>query len=196
MRFTSLIPLFLLGLSAAQAAGYNDSPMIIVGDQKPQEKSAAKGEEKPAVKPTGPVASASAEAITQAFPHWAVSKAGADTAGQGPVPPPPSPANAALPTAPATPQQSPMPATPAAPPSPAPKLWPRDTIPIFMRSCTGLHIELVPACQCVITRMMVTIPHDEFLQLSADNRLDNDKRIVEIRKSCLGTPGKHKAPQG
>lgn len=141
-----------------------------------------------------PAAAAAAEAIIDHFPGWAISKAGSDTTGQT-VETPVSPASPPAPTAPAS---SPSPSAPeAAKPPPAPasvtdKLWPRDTVPIFMHSCTGLHVEYMPACGCVITKLMLAMSHNEFLELSAANKIDDDPRVISIRSGCLATPAKRK----
>jgi hypothetical protein len=191
MRASLLIASIFLLSCPVLAAAADDSPIIIVGNPAGAEARPAAKPEGKTVPPAGPVAAASAEAITQSFPAWAVSKAGADTSGQGAAIPaaPASPESAAIPAAPAFPPSAGAPQPPAAPSSPLNRLWPRDTVPIFMRSCTGLHIELIPACQCVISKMMLSMPHDEFLTLSAGNRLDSDPRILAIRQGCLGTPG-------
>lgn len=166
----------------------------------PAAKTTAAPEAKAAAQPTAAKApapapaAAAAEAMINDFPTWAVSKAGSDTTGET-AEAPTSPSNPASPGAPASPATPATPDAPKTPPSPASvtdKLWPRDTVPIFMRSCTGLHVEYMAACMCTITKLMVAMPHDEFLKLSADGTLDDDKRIASIRGSCLAAPGEHK----
>ena len=94
---------------------------------------------------------------------------------------------------PASPQAPAGGAVPASPPSPSlkpSKLWPINTVPVFMLSCTQLQKEIVSVCRCTIDRLMKAIPHDEFLQLSEAGLIEKDQRYLNIRQGCLGTPSK------
>lgn len=123
------------------------------------------------------------------FPEIAITRIGENTTGQH-VDAPATPATPSAGTAPPTPNAPQNPASPTPPPSPVSKLWPRDTVPIFVQSCAGFHVELVPACTCVITELMVQMPHDEFLKLSENNTIENDGRLLGIRQKCVATPRK------
>jgi hypothetical protein len=154
---------------AALAQGYSHAPIIVEA---------------------APPASANLAVLPPSFPDWAVTKAGENTTGQQVVQPA-APANPANPTTPAAANAAATPATPTAPPSPespASKLWPRDTVPIFMQSCVGFHPELVSACSCVITHLMPALPHDEFLRETADDTIEKDPRVIDARMSCVGSP--------
>jgi len=124
------------------------------------------------------------------FPAWAVTQVGEKTAGQQ-VDVPATPASpAAAPAAPAA-NAAPTtiaPASPAAPASPINKLWPRDTVQIFLPACAGFHVELVPACTCVISNLMLKMPHDEFLAKSENNTIEQDPRLIQIRQECVSAP--------
>ena len=188
----------LILLLPTLAIAAEDSPLIIIdAGRKPAVTATTPLTPQPAAPPTAttpakaPPAVAAAEAIIEDFPAWAISKAGSDTTGQTTevVPSPPNPATPAAPDVPAAP---PAPAAPESPASPISALWPRDTVPIFMHSCTSLHVEYVAACSCVIRNLMLAIPHNEFLELSVKNAVDADPRVVKIRNQCLATPGKRK----
>jgi pyruvate/2-oxoglutarate dehydrogenase complex dihydrolipoamide acyltransferase (E2) component len=212
MRFTYLIAVCLIAAPFAALALETESPLIVIDTHK-ETKAVVPAKAEPAketpttVVPAAvnataktpaapkannePVAAAAAQTLIDDFPVWAVSKAGSDTTGQTGEAPvtPPAPAAPAAPSAPAAAE---TPKAPPAPASPTDKLWPRDTVPIFMRSCTGLHVEYLAPCSCVITKLMLAIPHDEFLELSAAGKIDEDKRMTDIRSGCLATPGKRK----
>ena len=124
------------------------------------------------------------------FPAWAVTQVGEKTSGQH-VDTPATPTSPASPTAAPTANAAPTPATPAspaAPKSPISKLWPRDTVQIFMPSCIGFHVELIPVCTCVITNLMVKMPHDEFLAESENNTIESDPRLIQVRQDCVSKP--------
>jgi|GEM_PF-6369630 len=186
-----IITVLALAPLAAFAADYSDAPLIVVNSQAAQVAPAE------AVPTTGPVKATSqpsqpgaATTYTPDFPEWAVTKVGENSAGNtNPVPDSPaSPADA--PQAPqAVAAAAPAaPTSPASPASPINKLWPIDTIPIFMKSCMGFHVELAAPCKCVITNLMVEIPHDEFLKLTAAGSIEQDTRLASIRYRCVGTP--------
>ncbi len=179
MRIFSLLILLATPISA-MAAGYSNAPLLVVGD------SASAG----AATPPAPAAPAPNQTFAPDFPEWAVTKVGENSAGnENPVPG--APAAPSGPQGPATAQPAPTasaPATPVPPASAADKLWPKDTLPIFMKSCMGFHLELAGACSCVITNLMVAMPHDEFLRLSADGSIERDARLIEIRQRCVATP--------
>ena len=133
-------------------------------------------------------ATPASEAIMKSFPGWAISKAGADTTGQQPEPLPADAPKPSVPANPEAPVAAPNATTPVAPASPTDVLWPRDTIPIFMRSCTGLKVELARPCMCVITKLMLAMPHNRFIELSEAGKIDADPIVTEIRNGCLATP--------
>lgn len=71
------------------------------------------------------------------------------------------------------------------PPSPFAKLWPKDTVPIFVTRCTRFHLEMLKPCVCIITNVMTSIPHNEFMELNAKNTMETDPRIVAIQQKCV-----------
>lgn len=166
MRFAPLI----LMLAAAAAWAQQDSPMVVIGGGNQQKRPASEIEQ---------------ERLINQFPEWAITRAGAATGGYDKdVPPTPN-----YPTSPqpAARTEPPVPQTPAAPASPTPpasKLWPADTVPIFLRSCVGYQPKLIIPCKCVIGRLMVEIPHDEFLLLTAKGTIEQDQRLRIIRSQC------------
>ena len=87
---------------------------------------------------------------------------------------PPSPPNPPQPSAPATPISS-MPAT----------LWPKDTVPIFMTSCTKFHVELIDPCSCIITKVVTQFRHDEFMRLDSSGELTSNPKMQQIRQECV-----------
>lgn len=99
--------------------------------------------------------------------------------------PAPSPT---LPSAATNAPAAPTTNAPATPASPIDKLWPIDTVPIFMTSCVGYQPKLYAPCKCVIGRLMTEMPHDEFLQLSVTDAIERDPRLRAIRLQCVGTP--------
>jgi hypothetical protein len=99
---------------------------------------------------------------------------------------PPAPAKAIEPVVKPTTETKPAVPTPTSPP--ADKLWPSDTVQIFLPPCTGFRPQFVPACTCIITRLMAEMPHDEFLQKSNDNSLEQDPRLIKIRTECVTVP--------
>ena len=122
------------------------------------------------------------------FPDIAVTRIGENTTGQHVDAPP---AASAPPAAPAAAPNAPAPATPAAPASPTPpvaKLWPRDTVSIFMPSCVGFYAQFAQPCMCVITKLMATMPHDEFLRESNAGTIESDPRVTTIRTDCASAP--------
>lgn len=95
---------------------------------------------------------------------------------------PAAPVAQPTPTKPVTPMNPP---TPVSPESPVDKLWPKNTIPLFLPSCTGLRMQYVAPCTCVITKLMVVMPHDEFLEKSTNGTLEDDSRLKQIRTDCV-----------
>ncbi len=182
----SFLILLLATAPIAAFAQYSNAPMIVVGQQGAPVAAPANPSEPTAA----PAAIAPSQAFTPDFPEWAVTKAGENSSGGNPVPAAPANTNQAPQAGQApAPNSAAAPAAPAAPAGPADKLWPIDTLPIFMRSCVGFHIELVAGCKCTIVNLMTQMPHDEFLRLSADGSIENDKRLIAIRYKCIGTPG-------
>jgi hypothetical protein len=96
-----------------------------------------------------------------------------------------------FPAQPSSAKQADIPVNPKSPPSPKSplaKLWPADTIPVFVLACAQFHKELIAPCKCTITKLMVAMPHDEFLALSAENAIEQDQRYLNSRRACIGTP--------
>ena len=121
------------------------------------------------------------------FPENAVSRIGENTTGQH-LDAPAAPGTNLSPASAPTPANAPTPASPTPPSSPAAKLWPRDARKIFMVSCVGFHEEFIVPCNCVINRLIATMPHDEFLRESEAGTIENDERITKIRTDCATTP--------
>ena len=100
-----------------------------------------------------------------------------------------TPAAGKTPATPATPNN---PEAPDSPKSPLLKLWPRDAVKIFMPTCVKFHSELIEPCYCIITQVMEVIPHDEFLRLNEEGKMDTDPRIAAINERCLSKPRERK----
>lgn len=163
--------LFIVSLFPLMAFAQDASaPMLVVDETKP------------------PTSLAVQKDLMDQFPEWAVTNLAKNTTGQTEA----VPASPPAPSAPAaTPPTNPKaPSAPAAPESPVSKLWPVDTVPIFMPPCVGLHPELIAPCKCTITELMLQMPHDEFLRLSLDGSIEQDARLSAIRYRCVGTPRK------
>lgn len=141
----------------AQVERYN-SPIVAVGD--------------------GSVMTRS-QAISKAADKAFIAIAGDKAADEFPAPDAPKAPEAPKPTAPQSP------ANPASPPSPISKLWPRDTVPIFVTSCSKLRRETLNPCRCIINRLMQKMMHDEFIRLSEANQIDIDPRYLTIRQDCV-----------
>jgi len=75
--------------------------------------------------------------------------------------------------------------SPEHPVSPFDKLWPRDTVPIFVTRCTRFHVEMLKPCVCVITNVMTSMGHDEFMKLNAEGTMESDPRILSIQQKCV-----------
>lgn len=123
------------------------------------------------------------------FPDIAVTRVGENTTGQHVDAPPAPGANLAPAAAPAAPTAV-TPASPMSPSSAVSKLWPRDTIALFMPSCVGYYPQFGQPCMCVITQMMSTMPHDEFLRESEAGTIETDPRLIKIRTDCASAPKK------
>ena len=98
---------------------------------------------------------------------------------------PATPAKPPAPEVPASPTTPPKPTTPEHPPSPFGKLWPKDTLPIFMTRCTQFHTELIKPCLCIINNVMGEMPHDVFMDLNAKGTMESDPRILTIQQKCV-----------
>jgi hypothetical protein len=165
-------------ISLAAQAQHAASPIVIIGEGAP---AATKS------------AAASAPVPGAAFPNFpenAITRVGENTNGEhidSPAAPasPPSPANPSAAASPATPAN---PASPATPASPVSKLWPRDTISIFLPPCTGLRPQFIVPCTCVITKLMMAMGHDEFLAKSEAGSIESDPRLIRIRQDCATAP--------
>lgn len=167
MRYALLIPLLLTAYGAR-------AQLIIGADDGPQR----------------PASQIEQERLIQQFPQAAVEQLGSRTGGYD-KDVPATPANPSTPAAPgaALPPAAQSPVAPIAPTAPISKLWPADTVQHFMPSCIGADPRLIVPCQCVIGRVMLEIPHDEFLRLTAQQTIENDARLQNIRIQCA-TPGK------
>lgn len=168
MRFISMVPLLLLSTAAL---AQNGESMLVVGG---------------APNDTRPASEIEQERVLQQFPDWAVSRVGAATGATDAdvVAPPAAPTAPAALGAQAIPPSAATPPVPAAPASPVSKLWPADTVPIFMPACVGFQPKLVVPCNCVIGKLMLAMPHDEFLKLTANGTIENDARLKNIRIAC------------
>lgn len=177
--YTVLLPLSVV------AQSYSNAPLVVIG-----EGAAAK----PA--PTASAAAAPATGSIAGFPNFpeiAITRVGEKSNTEHVDPPanPPSPsAPAAAASGASTPATPANPASPIAPKSPVSKLWPRDTVQIFVPPCTGLRPQFVIPCTCVITKLMVAMPHDEFLAKSEAGTIEQDPRLQRIRQDCAAAPQK------
>ncbi len=145
--------------TTAHAQSYSAAPMVVYGEGSAQATSADDS-----VRELGQATMG--ETITKPAAAPAAPQAAAPEAVPGT-------------TAPASP---PSPVTPA---NPVDKLWPRNTIQLFLPSCTGLKPQFLPPCTCVITKLMIVMPHDEFLKKSEDGTLEQDPRLISIRNQCI-----------
>jgi hypothetical protein len=166
----------------AAAQSYSNAPMVVVGESAPQPKAA----DASANAPVTP------DSLLATFPKQAITNVGEATGGERVDTPanPASPKPPANPAASNTPANPNAPASPASPVNPVSKLWPRDTVPIFMTACVGFHSQKIRPCSCVITRLMVAMPHDEFLVKSENDTLEKDERLLRIRQDCATAPAK------
>jgi hypothetical protein len=186
MRYSFVTALALALPLMAMAQGYSTAPMIV---DTTAPRAAAPASAPPANAARTAASNATPGVWTPDFPETAVTRIGENSTGQQ-VDMPANPPNPATPTAPDAPTPD-TPAAPASPPSPISKLWPRDTVPIFLQSCTGFHPELIDPCTCVITQLMSQMGHDEFLQLSESDAIEHDPRLINARQQCIPGP-KHK----
>ncbi|MBN8543363.1 MAG: hypothetical protein J0M34_03765 [Alphaproteobacteria bacterium] len=90
--------------------------------------------------------------------------------------------NVQQPGAPKVPDSPPAPASPAQPA--APDAWPANTVPVFLISCTQGNTQLIAPCRCVITNLMQSMTHREFLEISAKNAIEKDIRYTSARQQC------------
>jgi hypothetical protein len=96
------------------------------------------------------------------------------------------------PEVPVSPAYPPSPTGGTVPPSPAgavrdaSPLWPADTVPVFMLSCTRLQKEITQSCRCIIDNLMRQMPHNEFVELANAGLIEKDRRYLDIRRRCLG----------
>lgn len=186
-----ILPMVIASLPLlAVAEGYSTSPMVVISNGEMSAQQAA--DSKPAAGTQAATPRNSAPMPAAAFPNFpeaAITRVGTNTGGAegaNPDNPKPAPTPAAAPAAP-------MPVTPASPPtpkSPISKLWPKDTIQIFMPPCTGLRPQFVVPCTCTITRLMAEMPHDEFLAESEAGTIEQDPRLQRIRLDCATSPKK------
>jgi hypothetical protein len=106
-----------------------------------------------------------------------------------------SPPRPERPSSPPRPESPPRPASPPSPESPErpTKLWPRDTIPIFVTACSHLNADKMPPCRCIINGLMTQMMHDEFLRLSQAHLIETDTRYITLRENCVAQ-AKHSKP--
>lgn len=64
-------------------------------------------------------------------------------------------------------------------------LWPTDTVDIFVSACAGMQHQMVAPCRCIIERLALKMPHNEFLKLSETDAVRTDPRYVAAREACL-----------
>jgi hypothetical protein len=185
MRYSFIAVLVLALPLVAVAQNYSTAPIIVDPNAPPVTPSNADAAPDH-VAVTKPIAAVNGWAPN--FPDAAVTRIGANSTGQTDDTPP-APATPTAPAAPDAPTPA-SPAAPAAPASPISKLWPRDTVPVFLQSCTGFHPELVVPCTCVITTLMGQMGHDEFMQLSADGTIEQDPRVKSARAQCIPGPAR------
>ncbi len=159
--------LLIAMLTSTAAFAQSDNSMLVVGGPKD----------------TRPASEIEHERVLNNFPEWAVTRVGAATGGTD-QDIAPTPAAPTTPSAGSTPAVAPAPATPAAPASATAKLWPVDTVPIFMKSCVNFQPKLVVPCNCVIGRLMLAMPHDEFIKLTAQGTVEQDPRLQNILTEC------------
>lgn len=206
MRSLLISAIFILTPLASVAQERAASPMVVIqNNEQPQAVSTtpaaapaaapAGSAGTPAAAPTAKVEPAPQPVPGKEFPNFpeaAITRVGENTTGQH-LDVPATPASPASPAAPASGPAAPAaPGAPQAevPVSPVSKLWPKDTIQVFMPSCTGLRVQYVKPCTCVITQLMVAMPHDEFLKKSADGTIEQDERLKQIRLDCATAPQK------
>lgn len=163
--------LIALAVSSAAFAQSDDSMLVVNGGR---------------MRDTRPASEIEHERVMHQFPDWAVTRVGAATGGydKDVTAPPAAPVAPAAPGAEAIPASPAVPKPPAAPSNAVDKLWPADTVPIFMQACVGYQPKLVVPCNCVIGNLMLEMPHDEFLRLTAQNTIENDIRLKNIRVKC------------
>lgn len=175
MRILFSLILLLSSAPLALAQGYSSAPIVVVG-----------GETEPEYYPH-----VTAQ-LPLNFSKTAVTSIGENIGGEEIKTPanPPSPATPVNPAASATPPSPTSPASPATPANPVNKLWPRDTAPIFMTACVGFSPQKIPPCSCVITKLMLSMGHDEFLAKSENGSIEQDQRLQRIRMDCATAPQK------
>lgn len=167
-HFISAVIFSLLPM-VAMAQSYSQAPMLVVGDSQPTPAStAAPADASPSDK-AGALAS---------FPENAVTKIG----------------DVASPSKETTGAVKPVADVPANAEAEAEesKLWPKNTLEIFMPRCTGLKLPFVGPCRCVMTKLMSAMPHNEFLKKSKDGTIEQDSRLISIRKECATAPQRKK----
>lgn len=167
MRWKYLLCLVLMPFYAL-AEKNSPAPMLVVGgESSPQAKTRRNATPAPV----------SGDTLAAQIPKEAVT-----TLGNPPNPlPPASPAQTATPESPKN---------PPSPESPASKLWPRDTVPLFLTSCAKGRPKMLQPCQCIITHLMTQMAHDEFLALTETDQIEGDGRYLNIRQACATAPQK------
>lgn len=161
----------ILFAAASHAQSYSTAPMLIFNDEDS--------------KPTAGVTTS---------PDDRLREFGQQTMGETITKPgsPPIAPQALEPTAAPAETKPAIAPTPAAPANPVDKLWPRNTIELFLPSCTGLKPRFVVPCTCIIAKLMIAMPHDEFLKKSEDGTLEQDPRLITIRNQCVADALKKK----
>ena len=166
----SFITLAMIGLlpMSVMAQSYSQAPMLVVGDSQAASSTAA-ATDAPVSDKAGALAS---------FPENAVTKIG----------------DVASPSKETTGAVKPVADVPANAEAEAEesKLWPKNTLEIFMPRCTGLKLPFVGPCRCVMTKLMSAMPHNEFLKKSKDGTIEQDSRLISIRRECATAPQRKK----
>lgn len=179
--------LLLSLLLSTPAVAQTNAPMVIIGGDQPAaavEQAAPAASAAPAAAPRQSSALTTQQRLMGNFPEWAVSQAGSAVGGAGEDVERIPDAAPAAPSAPAGAVAA-NPKGAALPDNPTLKLWPMDTVPIFLQSCVGYRPQLLMPCNCVIRRLMPAMGHDEFLKLTARGTLEQDPRLQSIRAECL-----------
>jgi hypothetical protein len=74
-------------------------------------------------------------------------------------------------------------------------LWPTDTVDIFVTACAAGKHQAVGVCRCVIEKLALKMPHNEFIKLSEADAVEKDPRYISARASCLPQEQRTPSPQ-
>lgn len=67
----------------------------------------------------------------------------------------------------------------------APKTYPADVKEAYLRSCVGLHKELIPSCKCMILTFQKMVPYPEFEELMNMENPTEDNRFLKVAGACM-----------